>query len=62
MYLAITTGFLVHTRYRYAGCRQEHLVTIRDIGLDGITVNTHILQQTIYCQLSYITQRPFLCP
>lgn len=61
-HLAVIATFLVHTRYRYARRRREHLVTIRDIGLDGITVSTHLLQQTIYCQRSYITQRPLLCP
>ncbi len=54
-------AFLVHmcTITRYVGCRVEHLVTIRRIGLDSITVSTHLLQQTIYWLLCYVTQRPF---
>lgn len=49
--LVIIAAFLVHvhTITWYVGCRGEHLVTIRGIGLDSVTVSTHLLQKTIYC-------------
>lgn len=50
----------VRTITRYVRCR-EHLATIKGIGPDSVTVSTHLLQQTIYCLLCYVTQKPFLC-
>lgn len=62
LYLSIIAAFLVHVRTitRYVRCR-EHLATIKGIGPDSVTVSTHLLQQTIYCLLCYVTQKPFLC-
>lgn len=58
--LPIIAAFLVHVCAIpwNVGCRGEHLVTIQRYR----SWQHNCQQQTIYCVLCYVTQRPFLCP